>query len=71
VGHPGLYVGADCPADCLDTEGIIKCKVLPPRKLQCSCIRAILGLCSLCVVNECGNEFPLVYLVCNMDRQQR
>jgi hypothetical protein len=33
VGHPKMYVSADCPADCLDREGIIKCKVLPPRKL--------------------------------------
>jgi hypothetical protein len=30
-GHPKVYVGADCPSDCLDGEGIIKCKVLPPR----------------------------------------
>jgi len=33
VGHPKVYVGADCPPDCLDMEGIIKCKVLPSRKL--------------------------------------
>jgi len=33
VGHPKLYVGADCPSDFSDREGIIKCKVLPPRKL--------------------------------------
>ena len=33
-GHPKLYVGADCPPDCFDREGIIKCKVLPPRKLS-------------------------------------
>ena len=33
VGHPTVYVGTDCPPDCLDREGIIKCKVLPPRKL--------------------------------------
>jgi len=33
VGHPKMYVGADCPSDCLDREGIIKCKVLPPRNL--------------------------------------
>ena len=31
--HPKVYVGADCPSDYLDREGIIKCKVLPPRKL--------------------------------------
>jgi len=31
VGHPKVYVGADCPPDCLDREGVIKCKVLPPR----------------------------------------
>jgi len=26
-------VGADCPLDCLDKEGIIKYKFLPPRNL--------------------------------------
>jgi len=25
VGHPKVYVGADCPPDCLDREGIMKC----------------------------------------------
>jgi hypothetical protein len=33
VGHPEVNVGADCPAECLDKEGIIKCNVLPPRML--------------------------------------
>ena len=33
IGHPKVYVGADCPTDCLARDGIIKCKVLPPRKL--------------------------------------
>jgi len=33
LGHPKVYVGADCPPDCFDREGIIKCKVLPPRRL--------------------------------------
>ena len=33
LGHTKVYVGADCPPDCLDREGIIKCKFLPPRKL--------------------------------------
>jgi len=33
VGHPKLYMGAVCPPNCLDREGIMKCKVLPPRKL--------------------------------------
>jgi hypothetical protein len=27
IGHPKVYVGADCPANCLEREGIIKCKV--------------------------------------------
>ena len=30
VGYPKVYVGASCPPDCLDREGIMKCKVLPP-----------------------------------------
>jgi hypothetical protein len=33
LGHPEVYVGADCPTDCVDREGIIKCKVLPPKGL--------------------------------------
>ena len=33
MGHPKVYVGAGCPAYCLDREGIMKCKVLPTRKL--------------------------------------
>ena len=33
VGHSEVYVGADCPPDCLDREGVIQCKVLPPREL--------------------------------------
>jgi len=28
-----VYVGADCPPVCLDREGIVKCNVLPTRKL--------------------------------------
>ena len=33
LGHPKVYVDADCPSACLDREGIVKCKVLPPRKM--------------------------------------
>jgi len=33
VWAPESIAGADCPADSLGREGIIKCKVLPPRKL--------------------------------------
>ena len=33
VGHPKVYVSADSPFDCLDMEGIMKCKVLPPRNM--------------------------------------
>ena len=32
-GHLKVYVGADCPLDCLDKKGINKCKVPPPRKM--------------------------------------
>jgi hypothetical protein len=28
-----VYVGGDCPPECVDREGIMKCKVLPPREL--------------------------------------
>ena len=31
--HPKMYVGAECPPDCLDMESIIKYKNLPPKKL--------------------------------------
>ena len=33
VCHPKVCVGADCPPDYLDMEGIIKCKVLPPMRM--------------------------------------
>jgi len=33
VGHPEVYVCADCPFACLDRVGIVKCSVLPLRKL--------------------------------------
>jgi hypothetical protein len=33
VGHPYVYVSADCLPDYLGREGIMKCKVLPPIKL--------------------------------------
>jgi hypothetical protein len=33
IGHPKMYVIAGCTPDCLDREGIIKCKVVSPRKL--------------------------------------
>jgi len=49
-----VYVGADCPPNCLEREGIIKCKVLPPRKLYYPVIpyksnsKLLLPLCSAC-----------------------
>jgi G:T-mismatch repair DNA endonuclease (very short patch repair protein) len=54
VGHPKVYVGADCPNDLLEREGILKCKVLPPRKLYHPVLpyksnsRLMLPLCSTC-----------------------
>jgi len=55
VGHPKVYVGADCQYDCLDREGIMKCKVLRPRKLyhpvlpyKCNS-KLMFPLCSACV----------------------
>ena len=33
VDQKKVYVGADCPPYVFDKEGIMKCKVLPPRKL--------------------------------------
>jgi hypothetical protein len=34
VGHSKVYVGADSPPNCLEREGVIKCKGLPPRRLS-------------------------------------
>ena len=54
VGHPKVYVGVSCPPDCLNSEGIMKCKVLPPRKLnhpvlpyKCNS-KLMFTLCSAC-----------------------
>lgn len=44
IGHPLIYVGDDCPADCLAREGIIKCKVLRPRNFY----HPMTGVYSLC-----------------------
>jgi hypothetical protein len=33
VGHPHVHVEQDCASNCLELEGTIKCRVLPPRKL--------------------------------------
>ena len=52
LGHPKLYVGARRPPECIDREGIMKCKVL----LLGSCIihyfhtNAILNRCFHCVL---------------------
>jgi len=54
LGHPKVYVGVDCPPDCLDRESIIKCKVLPPRKLYHPVLpyksnsKLMITLCSPC-----------------------
>jgi len=54
VGHPKLYVGADCPPVYLDREGIIKCTVLPPSKLYNPVVlyksdsKLMFKLCSAC-----------------------
>ena len=54
VGHPKLYVGANSLPNCSDRKGIIKCKVLPPRKLYHSVIpyksntKVKFPLCSAC-----------------------
>jgi len=33
VDHPEVSVGADCPRDCSDRVGIIKCNVVHPMNL--------------------------------------
>ena len=54
VGHPEVYVGAACPLDCLDREGIMKCSVLPSRKLYNPVLpyksnsKLMFPLCSVC-----------------------
>jgi len=54
VGHPKVYVGADYPPVCLDGEGVIKCKVLPPRGMYHPVLpyksnsKLMFPLCSAC-----------------------
>jgi len=54
VGHPKVYVGADCPPDSLDREGVTKCKVLPHRGLYNPVLpyksnsKLMFPLCSTC-----------------------
>ncbi|KAJ8981044.1 hypothetical protein NQ317_018016 [Molorchus minor] len=33
IGHPKVYVGEECPKDIAGVEGVVKCKILPPRDL--------------------------------------
>jgi G:T-mismatch repair DNA endonuclease (very short patch repair protein) len=67
VGHPKVYVGADCPPDCLDREGIMKCKVLPPRCLYHLVLpyksnsKLMFPLCSAC--SDTMNQGPLPTLM--------
>jgi len=65
VGHPKVYVGSDCPPDCLEREEIIKCKVFPPKNTyhpvlpyKSNC-RLMFPLCSACadMMNQ-GNCKP-------------
>jgi hypothetical protein len=54
VGHPELDVGAECPPDCVEREGIINCKILLPRELYHSVLpyksnsKLMFPLCSAC-----------------------
>jgi len=54
LGHPKVYLGADCPPEYLDREGIIKYNVLPPRKLYHPVLaykrnsKLMFPLCSAC-----------------------
>ena len=68
-----MYVGTECPPDCLDREGFIKCKVLLPSSLYHSVLqykinsRLMFPLCSVCtdtmnqgVSTHCEGESCLV-----------
>ena len=67
VGQSKVYVSADCPPDCLGREGIIKCRVLRPRKMYYSVLpyksnsKLMFPLCSACVdtMNQgtCTNSY--------------
>jgi hypothetical protein len=66
TGHPKVYVGDACPSDCLNREGIIKCKVVPPTDLyhpvlpyKCNS-RLMFPLCATCAdtmnVGDCKHS---------------
>jgi hypothetical protein len=63
VGHPKVYMGADCPHDCLDKEAVIKCKLLPRRKLYHLVLpyksnsKLMFPLCSTCADTINENNF--------------
>jgi G:T-mismatch repair DNA endonuclease (very short patch repair protein) len=65
IGHPRVYVGEDCPADCLTREGVIKCKVLPPRRLYHPVLpyksnaKLMFPLCSVCA--DTMNQRPCTH----------
>ena len=73
IGHPRIYIGRECDAltdgqnsDLSRVEGLVKCKVLPPRNLLLPVLpvkmhgRLIFGLCRTCCEelrqNDCNHE---------------
>ena len=54
AGHPKVYVGADCPNNCLDREGIVKFNVLPHRKVSSS----------NSVQKQLQTDVPLLFSLC-------
>ena len=62
-GHPKVYVGADCPIDCLDRKGNKKRNVPPNTKLYNPVLpyksnsKLIFPLCSACANTMNQGEF--------------
>ena len=58
VGDPKLYVSTDCPPDCLDREGIIKCNVLTSQETVSS---------SYSVQMRLQTDVPFVFCLCQQN----
>lgn len=71
IGHPVVYVGDDCKQlDLNQTDGLIKCKILPPENLSLPVLpfrannRLIFALCKQCTLERRQSE-------CNHSDEER
>lgn len=69
IGHPKVRVGPECPEELGNVEGLIKCKILPPRDKYHPVLplkannKLLFPLCRTCALRSCT--------ICDHDEEQR